>query len=65
LEVDVVGVAGATLAGELMGGVLGSVASDGVEITVVATEGDVEADDRLARLDVLEVLRVNAGLGSG
>jgi hypothetical protein len=61
----VVGVTSATLAGELVSGVLGSVASDGVEVTVVTTEGDVEADDRLAGLDVLEVLRVNAGLGGG
>jgi len=65
LEVDVVGVASATLAGELVSGVLGSVAGDGVEVTVVTAERDVEADNGLAGLDVLEVLRVNASLGGG
>ena len=41
------------------------VASDGIEVTVVATEGNVETDNGLAGLNVLEVLGVNAGLGSG
>jgi len=41
------------------------VASDGLEVTVVSSERDVESDDSLARLDEVEVLGVDAGgLGS-
>jgi len=41
------------------------VASDGLEVTIVSTERDVESDDSLARLDEVEVLGVDAsGLGS-
>ena len=41
------------------------VASDGLEVTVISSERDVESDDSLARLDEVEVLGVDAGgLGS-
>ena len=36
------------------------VASDGLEVTVVSSERDVESDDSLARLDQVEVLSVDA-----
>jgi len=65
LEIDVLRVAGASFDGELMGGVLGSVAGDGLEVTVVSSEGNVESHDSLASLDEVEVLLVDAGLLSG
>jgi len=45
--------------------VLGSVASDGLEGSVVSAEGNVESDNGLAGLDEVEELGVDAGLGSG
>ena len=41
------------------------VAGDGLEGAVVATEGDVEADDGLASLDEVEVFFLDASLGGG
>ena len=58
------GVTGTTLAGELVSRVLGTVAGYGVEVAVVTTEGDVESDDRVARLDHLEVLGIDSSFGS-
>ena len=63
LEVDVLRVAGSTLARELVGRVLCAVAGDSVEVAVVATEWDVEPDDGVASLDHLQVLGVNASFG--
>lgn len=40
------------------------VAGDSIEGTIIAAEGNVETDNRLARLDIVQVLLVNAGLGS-
>ena len=65
LEIDVVRVASTALDWELVGGVLGSVAGDGLEVTVVSSEGNVESHDSLASLDEVEVLLVDAGLLSG
>jgi hypothetical protein len=63
LQIDMVGVTSTTLAGKLVSWVLGSVAGNSVEVTVIAAQGDVEADHRLARLDVVQVLGVNTRLG--
>ena len=41
------------------------VAGDGLEGTVVAAEGDVETNNSLASLDEVEVLLIDASLGSG
>lgn len=41
------------------------VAGDGLEVTVVSAEGDVESDDGLAGLDQVKVLGFNASLVSG
>lgn len=64
LQIDVVGVTSATFDGELVSGMLCSVASDSLEITVVSTERDVESDDSLASSDESQVLSVNtSGVG--
>jgi len=65
LHINVVRVASPALAGELVGRVLGPVAGDGLEGAIVATEGDLEADDRVARLNQFQVLRVDASLSGG
>ena len=41
------------------------VAGDGLEVTVVSAEGDVESDDGLAGLDEVEVLLIDASLVGG
>lgn len=41
------------------------VAGDGLEGAIVATEGDLEADNRVAGLNQFEVLRVDASLSGG
>ena len=51
LKIDVVGISSTTLAGELVSGVLGSVAGDSLKSTIVSSEGDVESDHSLARLN--------------
>jgi len=58
-------VSGSTFDGKFMGGVLGSVAGDDLERTIILTEGDVEADHRLARLDQVQVLVGDTSLGGG
>jgi len=58
-------VSGTTFDGEFMGGVLSSVAGHNIERAIVSAEGDVEADDRLASLDKVEVLVGDTGLGGG
>ena len=60
LQIDVGSVASTTLDGKLVCRVLSSVASDGLESAVVATERDVEPDDGLAGLDEVEVLLIDA-----
>jgi len=60
LKINISRVASATLDGKLVGRVLGSVASDGLKVSVVSTEGDVEPDDSLASLDHVEVLLLKA-----
>mmetsp|Transcript_34300 Transcript_34300/g.45174 ORF Transcript_34300/g.45174 Transcript_34300/m.45174 type:complete len:322 (+) Transcript_34300:732-1697(+) len=65
LKIDVLGVACATFDGELVSGVLGSVASDGLEGAVISAKRDVESNNVLARLDEVEVLLIDAGKGSG
>jgi len=55
-------VAGASLNGELVGGVLSSIASDSLETAVVASEGNVEPNNTLACLDEVKVLLGDAGL---
>ena len=55
LEIDVLRVASTALNGELMGRVLGSVASDSLEVTVVSSERNVESHDGLAGLDEVQV----------
>jgi len=64
LKIDVGRVTGTTLAGELVSRVLGTVAGDSVKVSVVTTEGDVESDDRVARLDHLKVLGIDSSFGS-
>jgi len=58
-------VSGTTFNGKFMGGVLGSVAGDNVERSIVSTERDVESNHRLASLDEVEVLVRDTGLGRG
>jgi len=65
LEIDMGRVSGSTFDGKFMGGVLGSVAGDDIERTIIPTEGDVEADHRLASLDQVQVLLGDTGLGRG
>lgn len=65
LEINVRRVSGTTFNGKFMGGVLGSVAGDNVERSIVSTERDVESNHRLASLDEVEVLVRDTGLGRG
>jgi len=65
LEIDVRRVSGSSLDGELVSGVLGSVAGDHFERAIILTEGDVESDDRFASLDEVEVLVGDTSLGGG
>jgi len=60
LQIDAISVTSTTLDGELVGGVLGSVAGDGLEGAVVSAERDVEPDDGLASSDQREVLLIDA-----
>jgi hypothetical protein len=48
LKIDMVRISGTTLAGKLVGRVLGSVACNSLKSTVVTAEGDVESDNSLA-----------------
>ena len=65
LKIDVIGVTSATFDGELVSGVLGSVAGDGLEGAIISTEWDVESYDSLASLNEVEVLLTDASLLSG
>jgi len=48
-----------------MGGMLSSVACHDLERSIVSTEGDVEADNRLAGLDQVKVFVRDTGLFGG
>lgn len=65
LEIDVIRVTSATFDGELVSGVLSSIAGDGLEGAIISTEWDVESHDSLASLDEVEVLFTDASLLSG
>ena len=58
-------VTSATFDGKLVGGMLSSVAGNGLKGAVVSAEGDVESDDGLASLDQVKVLLINASFSSG
>jgi len=60
LKINIGRVASATLDGELVSGVVGSVTSHSLKVSVVSAERDVEPDDGLASLDEVEVLLINA-----
>jgi hypothetical protein len=62
LKIDVVGVSCAAFAWKLVSGVLSSVAGDGLKLSVVSTEGDVESDNCLASLNQVKILWVDASL---
>ena len=65
LKIDVIRVTSATFDGELVSGVLSSIAGDGLEGAIISTEWDVESHDSLASLDEIEVLFTDASLLSG
>jgi hypothetical protein len=56
LEIDVGSITSTALDGKLVGGVLGSVACDGLEGSVVSSQRDVESYEGFAGLDVVEFL---------
>ena len=58
-------VTSATFDGKLVGGMLSSVAGNGLKGAVVSAEGDVESDDGLASLDQVKLLLINASFSSG
>jgi len=63
LKINVVGVSGATLAWEFVGGVLGSIAGDGFKLAVVSAKRDVESDNGLAGLNEVKIFWVDSCLG--
>jgi hypothetical protein len=63
LKIDVVGVSSATLAGELVSRMLGSIAGDGLEFAVVSAKRYVESDNCLAGLNEVKIFWVDSSLG--
>mmetsp|Transcript_2991 Transcript_2991/g.4622 ORF Transcript_2991/g.4622 Transcript_2991/m.4622 type:complete len:308 (-) Transcript_2991:66-989(-) len=65
LEVDIEGVSGSTLHGQRVVRVLSSVAGDGLKLSVISNEGDVEPDNRVASFDQLVHVLGDGGVSGG